>query len=99
MRKVSAFAILAILVFCSSMLVFAADWQVRRSNTSGACSLQPSDSLPPLGKLLSTKPTKREACQDAKMLKTDDATDTDKCFSYTPNTVTLCHNEGIELVP
>jgi hypothetical protein len=99
MRQVSALIVLAFLVICSSMLVFAADWQVRRNNMSGTCSLQPSDSHPPMGKLLSTKPTKREACQDAKMFKTDDASDTDKCFTYTPNTVTLCHAEGIELVP
>ncbi len=80
-----------------STVASASDWQVRRSNSSGTCSLQPSDSQPPLGKLLATKPTKKEACEAAKSLKTEDATDTDKCFDYTPNTVNLCRPEGVDL--
>jgi hypothetical protein len=88
--------VLAMLVGMSIPLR-AADWQVRRNTSNGACSLQPSDSQPPLGTLLSTKPTKKDACQDAKALKTDDAADTTKCFTYTNNTVALCKAEGVQL--
>jgi hypothetical protein len=89
---------LALLIFVGmSALLWAADWQVRRNTSNGACSLQPSDSLPPLGVLLSTKPTKKEACQDAKALKTDDAGDSKKCYTYTDNTVALCKAEGVQL--
>ena len=76
---------------------YTADWQVRRNTGNGACSLQPSDSQPILGKLLATKPTKKEACTAAKDLKTDDQADTNKCQTYTNNTVTLCHAEGVDL--
>lgn len=75
----------------------AADWQVRRNTGNGACSMQPSDSQPALGILLTTEATKKGACQDAKMLKTDDPADTTKCLTYTNNTVALCQAEGVQL--
>lgn len=73
------------------------DWQVRRSATSGSCSLQRADTLPSLGTLLATRPTKVAACKAAAELKTDDPSDRQRCFDYTPNTVRLCQSEGTPL--
>lgn len=95
LTRALVFIILAQMV-CLTPLI-AADWQVRRNSGNGACSLQPSDSQPPLGTLLATKPTKKEACESAKALKTDDASDSSKCFTYTNNTVALCKAEGVDL--
>jgi hypothetical protein len=81
----------------SSGIVADAGWQVRRNIGNGACSLQPADASPIGGSLLITKPTKREACEAAKSLKTDDAADSTRCFDYTPNTMALCHAEGVDL--
>lgn len=75
----------------------AADWQVRRATTSGVCSIQSSDSQPTLGQLLTSKPTKKEACEAAKSLKTSDAADSSKCFDYTPNTRSFCQGQGVAL--
>ncbi len=86
-----------IVIGWSPTAILAADWQVRRSNSSGTCSIQRSDSQPPLGKLLSTKPTKKEACQECRSLKTEDPGDSKKCFDYTPNTADVCHAEGVDL--
>jgi len=97
MKMPRKIALVLVVLIGKSVSLFAADWQVRRNTGNGACSLQPSDSQPLLGTLLSTKPTKKEACQDAKMLKTDDAADTSKCFTYTINTVALCKAEGVQL--
>jgi hypothetical protein len=61
------------------------------------CSLQRSDSVPTLGKLLTSRPTKKAACEAAAGLKSNDVTDSDKCFDYTPNTAKLCKDEGVTL--
>lgn len=77
----------------------AADWQVRRATTSGACSIQRSDSLPTLGVLLETRSTEKAACEAARDLKSDDFGETNKCQTYTPNTVTFCRNRNVTLSP
>ena len=74
-----------------------ADWDVRRATMSGACSLQPSDSQPKLGVLLTSKPTIVEACKAAVDLSTDDPADTSKCYSYTPSSQALCKEKGVPL--
>ena len=96
MKSTQLFVVATAFMACISA-ANAADWQVRRNNGNGACSLQPSDSQPILGKLLATKPTKKEACTAAKELKTDDQGDTNKCQTYTNNSVAICHAEGVDL--
>jgi hypothetical protein len=87
---------LIVLVIVVQVSPARADWDVRRGG-GGSCSLQPSDSRPLLGQLLSRKPTDKEACEDAKQLKSDDVADSKKCFDYTPNSVSFCRNRGVEL--
>jgi hypothetical protein len=74
----------------------SSDWDLRRNVSNGACFVQPSDSSP-IGALLKTHPTRKAACEDAKTRKTDDATDTSKCFTYTTGTKDECKKEGVEL--
>jgi hypothetical protein len=77
-------------------LALAGDWQVRRSSR-GVCSLQPSDTMPLLGTLLSKSPTRKEACESARSLKGDDRSHTASCARYTPNTLDLCRRQNVEL--
>lgn len=85
------------LVALSSATVAGSGWDVRRASMSANCSLQPSGSLPTLGVLLVQKPNKKEACEAAASLKTDDVTDASKCAEYTPNTILLCKEAGVVL--
>lgn len=71
-------------------------WDLRRNVSNGACFIQPSDSSP-IGALLKTHPTRKEACEDAKARQTDDAGDTTKCFGYTSGTKDACSKEGVDL--
>jgi hypothetical protein len=73
------------------------DWNLRRNTSNGACSVQPADSTPQLGTFLAKHPTRKEACEDAKSRKTDDATDTNKCLTYTSGTKDECKNDGVDL--
>jgi hypothetical protein len=75
----------------------AGDWNLRRNSGNGACSVQPADSMPQLGQFLANHPTRQAACQDAQSRKTDDASDTSKCFTYTPGTKEECKKDGIDL--
>lgn len=75
----------------------SSDWNLRRNTGNGACSVQPADSAPQLGAFLATHPTRKEACEDAKARKTDDAADTTKCFTYTSGTKDACKKDGIDL--
>lgn len=90
------FVPLTLLLIITPGVAAAADWQVRRMQR-GDCSFQHSDSLPPLGQLLTTKSTSKAACEVAVQLKTTDAADTRKCQDYTPNAFTFCKNEGVDL--
>lgn len=74
------------------------DWSLRRNQLNGACSVQPADMQPPLGLLLATHPSRKEACQDGQIRKTDDFADSTKCPTYTIATAAACHKEGVELV-
>lgn len=94
--------LLMLTIIATSAIAFggaiaAGAWEVRRATMSGACSLQPAGTSPPLGVLLTTKPTKKDACQAAGSLNTDDAGDSSKCFGYTVNTESLCKAEGVDL--
>ena len=73
------------------------DWNLRRNTGNGTCSVQPADSAPQLGAFLAKHPTRKEACEDAKTRKTDDAGDTAKCFTYTSGTKNECKKDGIDL--
>jgi hypothetical protein len=75
----------------------AADWQVRRSNSSGSCSIQSGQSLKPLGKLLAQKSKRKDACMAARSLASKDAADTSRCFKYTPNTKRFCARRKVDL--
>jgi hypothetical protein len=81
----------------STSAVIAGDWNLRRNVGNGACSVQPSDSMPQLGAFLATHPTRKETCEDAKARKTDDAADTNKCFAYTNGTINECKSDGVDL--
>lgn len=74
----------------------AGNWQVRR-NSHGVCSLQPSDAVPLLGRLLDKKPSKREACEAAKSRGVQAPSDGIRCVGYTPNTGKVCRSEGVKL--
>jgi hypothetical protein len=86
----------ALMLMLTPTMAAAADWQVRRMQR-GDCSFQRSDSLPPQGALLATKPTPKAACETAVQLKTDDPADTAKCFDYTPNAFAFCKDVGVTL--
>jgi hypothetical protein len=87
------------LVAASLLLLGAApagDWDLRRNSSNGACFVQPSKSST-VGVLLKTHPTRKAACEDAKVRHTDDAGDASKCFTYTTGTKDECKKEGVEL--
>jgi hypothetical protein len=69
-------------------------WNVCRNVGNGACSLQPSDMNPQLGKVLGTFASKKEGCDEASALHTSDSADTTKCFDYTINTRDICGKAG-----
>jgi len=95
-KRIVASLVLTVVVAMTSRVVLAGDWQLR-SNSRGVCSLQPSDSVPLLGKPLSRSATKREACEAAKSHGDGPPGDTKKCVGYTPNTVKFCRTEGVDL--
>lgn len=73
------------------------EWNLRRNTGNGACSVQPVDSMPQLGQFLAKHATRKEACEDAKSRKTDDAADTAKCLTYTNGTKDECKQDGVDL--
>jgi len=96
MKAMVAALALLVLIAVDSRPAPAGDWQVR-ATTRGVCSLQPSDSVPLLGKPLSRNPTKKEACEAARSIKADGSGKPAPCVDYTPNTVKLCRSEGVDL--
>ncbi|PBB20398.1 hypothetical protein CK219_10525 [Mesorhizobium sp. WSM4313] len=44
-----------------------------------------------------TKTTLEEACKEAKALKTDDTSETKKCYTYDTETVKICKAKGVVL--
>lgn len=81
----------------ASSVAQAADWQIRRSNASGSCSIQSGQSLKPLGKLLAQKSKTKDACMAARSLASKDAADSSRCFKYTPNTKRFCARRKVDL--
>ncbi len=81
----------------ASSIAQAADWQVRRGHSSGSCSIQSSQSLKPLGKLLAQKPKSKDACIAARSLGSKDAANASRCFKYTPNTRRFCARRKVDL--
>jgi hypothetical protein len=73
------------------------EWNLRRNTGNGACSVQPVESMPQLGAFLAKHPTRKAACEDAKLRHTDDAADTTKCFTYTSGTKDECKKDGVDL--
>jgi hypothetical protein len=96
MKHLGIFAAVALNLFFVASASSSGDWDLRRNAGNGACFIQPSDSSS-IGKLLKTHPTRKAACEDAKARKTDDAGDTDKCFTYTTGTKDECKKEGVDL--
>lgn len=88
--------LLTVVVAMTPGAVRAGDWQLRR-NSRGVCSLQPSDSVPLLGRPLSRSASKQEACAGARSRRDAPPGDTGKCAGYTPNTIKLCGSEGVDL--
>ena len=87
------------LLMASAVSTAAADeeWIVARSSTSGSCSLQLATSRPILGVVIATVVGEKPACESARDLKTDDITESSKCFTYTPNTIAFCAKRDVKL--
>lgn len=77
---------------------YADDWVVRKNQSNMNCYVQPATGLGnPAPDVLATKPSKKEACQAAKDLASDDPSDARKCQAYTPNSTAECKAEGVIL--
>ena len=64
----------------------------------GTCTVRVSTaSAPQYPDVFVTKPTFEEACKEAKALKTDDASETKKCYTYDTDTVKMCKAKGVVL--
>jgi len=101
MKMTYKIAVIIGLVLCATGVTSAADdgWNLRRNTSNGACSVQLATSMPQLGAFLATHPTRKETCQDAQSRKTDDASDSTKCFTYTQGSIDACAKDGIALQP
>ena len=101
MKMTNKIALIIGLALCATGVTSAADdsWNLRRNLSNGACSVQLSTSMPQLGAFLAAHPTRKETCQDAQSRKTDDASDSTKCFTYTRGSIEACAKDGIALQP
>jgi hypothetical protein len=74
----------------------AKPWQLRKITTSNVCLVQ-TNTASPIGALVSEHDSRKEACQAAKDLYDDTASDVAKCCVYGPATKTGCKADGIDL--
>ena len=87
----------AIALVVAAQTAPSAEWNLRRNN-NGSCSVQPAENQSQLGALLQTHPNRKAACEDAKTRQGKDASDKNKCSTYTANTKDECKaKEGIDL--
>jgi hypothetical protein len=94
--KVSGMIFVVAICLATAQLA-SREWNLRRNSSNGACSVQPVDSQPQLGQFLATFPTRKAACEDAKARHSEDAGDTNKCFTYTSGTKDECQKDGVDL--
>jgi hypothetical protein len=76
----------------------AADtWVVRQETSSTVCHVQNSTAAPLGRDLAGPFDSRKVACQKAKGLYDQSATDTNMCSGYGAGTVTGCKNDGVTL--
>jgi hypothetical protein len=91
-------AAIGALIILAASQANAEDWVVRKNQSSRNCFVVLSTALPnPFPVLLATAKTRKEACQKAKDLKTEDITQDKMCQTYGPTTISDCKAEGVEL--
>lgn len=94
----AALILSAFLTVATAATAFADDeWVVARKTSSGSCSLQLATSRPIDGVELGSADGPKATCELARSLKTDDITETSKCWTYTPNTIAFCAKRGVTL--
>jgi len=86
----------AVTMALTSLPSAAADeWVVRKSKE---CRVQRADALAnPWPNLLGTYPDQKKACEAAKVLATQDPTESKKCFVYNTESIADCKKIGVVL--
>jgi hypothetical protein len=97
-RSTSATVIIIAASLGAETRAFADNWLIARETMSGVCTVQLETSRPYLGTPLAGRyPTRKDACNQAVTLRTVDPAETQKCFDYSPATVTGCLIDGVNL--
>jgi len=71
-------------------------WELREDN-AGTCAVQPAESFPKLGSLLSQHASSKEACQKALSLYDPSLPQPGRCFAYNVGTRQLCQDQNVPL--
>jgi len=98
MKRAIKIASAAALFSTANVAVAADPWVVRRARSSGQCwVLKATASGNHAPDVLARREGRKAACTAAKQLRTEDVTETKKCFAYATNAIAACNVEKVPL--